>query len=211
MMEERNLFRIVTSSAMLGIVGCGASGGEVPTAPALHGDAPEEIVADRGGETTVVTVPIRGSWENTESPPSASPPAGCQVHIETTQVGQATHLGRFTGRGQTCVTSQVLSDDPPFWTHDPAPPYGVMGFENEMVWMAANGDELWLRPNGGVFVLSMSTFAASVEGWLTVAGGTGRFEGATGRLEVRGGREAGEDGDRLSYEGEITLRRGTAG
>lgn len=207
-MQHHSLFRTVSSSAILALAGCGGSMGQQPTAPPLKGDAVEDVMANRREGAALVTIPIRGTWSNTESPPSVDPPPGCLVHIHTTQTGNATHLGRFTGNGETCVTSQTPSEDPPFWNHDPAPPYGIMEFENEMVWTAADGDELWLRPNGGVFVMSLSNGAASVEGWLTVAGGNGRFEGATGRLEVTGGRGAGEPGDRLSYEGEITVRRG---
>lgn len=199
------------------LAGCaGAPSAEDVTAPAssvevalADGRGSERMDGWRGREE-MVTVPIRGVWANTESPPSANPPAGCLIHIETRQTGHATHLGRFDGVGRTCVTSQVQADSPPFWDHDPAPPYGVMDFANEMVWTAANGDELWLRPNGGVFVLSFANGAASVRGHLTIAGGTGRFEGATGRLEVTGGREAGEPGDRLEYEGDITMRPGAA-
>jgi hypothetical protein len=155
----------------------------------------------------MVTVPIRGTWDNTESAPSATPPEGCVVYIETSQTGNATHMGRFTGRGATCAKPRGEPvETPPFWEGEPAPPYVVMDFTNEMVWTAANGDELWLRPNGGVFVMSGSNGAASVQARITIAGGTGRFEGATGTMIVSGGRGPGEPGDHLEYEGEIAMR-----
>lgn len=194
---------------MIVLVGCGVTPTDEATGVA---ELAERTTANQLGSNgmKMVTVPIRGVWDNTESAPSANPPAGCLVHIETTQTGHASHVGRFTGTGETCVTSQTPTDSPPFWDHEPAPPYGVMDFTNAMVWRAADGDELWLRPNGGVFVLSLATGAASVRGQLTIAGGTGRFEGATGRMDVTGGREAGEPGDHLEYEGEITMRPGSA-
>jgi len=174
------------------------------TGPVAHVAGPASSVH---GEGAMVTVPIKGTWDNAESPPVANPPAGCLLAIETTQTGNATHLGQFTGAGGTCVTGQDGPlQTPPFWDHAAAPPYLVMDFTNEMVWTAANGDQLWLRPNGGVFVMSGSNGATSVRGHLTIAGGTGRFEGASGEMSVTGGREAGEPGDHLEYEGEITLR-----
>ena len=187
------------------LASCGGNTAQLPTEPALSMD---RSLTERQERRTMVTLPMRGTWDNSESPPVANPPAGCLVKIETAQTGNATHLGRFTGEGSTCVTTQTPSESPPFWDHDPAPPYGVMDFENEMKWTAANGDELWLKPNSGVFVLSMASGAASVRGWLTIAGGTGRFTGATGRLEVTGGRSAGEPADHLEYDGEITMRPG---
>ncbi len=155
---------------------------------------------------------IKGTWDNTESPPSPSPPAGCAVHITTSQVGRATQIGPFTGTGSTCGNPLgPPTDSPPFWTHDPAPPYFVADFTNQMVWTAANGDELWLRPNHGVFVQSLSNGAVSVQGRLTIAGGTGRFEGGTGWMDVTGGRASGEPGDHLQYEGELQLPTGPQG
>jgi hypothetical protein len=197
-------------SRLLGILvvaGCGASADGPVLGPELGDDG--AAAARRGGKS-MVTVPIRGTWDNEELGLSATPPAGCMVFLETAQTGNASHLGRFSGRGGTCVTTQQQTDSPPFWDHEPAPPYALMDFTNEMAWTAANGDELWLRPNGGVFVMSLANGAASVRGQLTIAGGTGRFEGATGTLAVSGGRQAGEPGDHLSYEGEISLRPGAA-
>ena len=149
------------------------------------------------------TVPLRGWWSNTESPPVAT--ADCVVRITTQQAGRATHLGRFTGEGATCANPTGEVEEPPFWDHDPAPPYVIMDFTNEMTWRAANGDRLHLSPNSGVFVMSLTNGAASVRGSLTVSGGTGRFAGARGTVEVTGGREPGAPGDKLQFDGEITL------
>ncbi|MGE0554625.1 MAG: hypothetical protein AB7R55_14450 [Gemmatimonadales bacterium] len=187
------------------LLGCAS----IPAEPTDPRSTDLTLDAHRRRISRMVTVPIRGSWDNTESPPVAEPPAGCTVYFETSQVGRATQLGEFTGTGHTCANlAGPPVPEPPFWDHDPAPPYLVMTFTNEMVWVAANGDELWLRPNGGDFVMSGSNGAASIRASLTVAGGTGRFEGATGSMTVRGGRGPGAPGDRLQFEGSITLKRG---
>jgi hypothetical protein len=108
--------------------------------------------------------------------------AGCLVYIETSQTGNATHLGHFTGRGATCATSGGEPvDTPPFWDGEPALPYVVLDFTNEMVWTAANGDELWLRPNGGVFVASASNGATTC---------TGTSQSRAGPVASRGHRAA---------------------
>jgi len=205
----RTVIRDAAATALLVVLAaCTVRPGDEPLGPGATGEIVESISAR--GARAMVTVPIRGIWDNTESPPAANPPAGCLIHIETSQTGHASHVGRFSGTGATCVTSQTQTDGPPFWDRDPAPPYAVMEFTNEMVWTAANGDELWLRPNGGLFVFSLSNGAASVRGRLTVAGGMGRFEGASGWMDVRGGRSPGEPADHLEYEGEITLKAGPA-
>jgi hypothetical protein len=53
-----------------------------------------------------------------------------------------------------------------------------------MTWTAANGDQLFLSPNEGVFVQSLTDGTSSSQGFLTISGGTGRFEGATGSVDV---------------------------
>lgn len=202
-MLKSPLLRSSTWTATLVLLaGCD---GEAPTGP-VH-----DTVITTGAMSPMVTKPIKGTWDNTESPPTADPPDGCIVHIETSQAGNATHLGRFEGTGATCATSAEVTESPPFWDHKPAPPYFVADFTNEMVWVAANGDELWLRPNGGVFVQSLANGAASVRAQITIAGGTGRFVDASGWMSVTGGREPGEPGDHLLYEGEITLKSGARG
>lgn len=182
-----------------------------PAAEAPFARAPDLRMTIHQQEGVMVTVPIRGTWDNTESPPATAPPEGCLLYITTSQTGEATHIGTFHGNGATCATNVHPEDEPaPFWDHDPAPPYLIADFTNEMTWVAANGDELWLRPNGGVFVQSLSNGAASLRGHLNIAGGTGRFAGASGSLSVTGGREPGEPGDHLEYEGEITMNAGAA-
>lgn len=157
-------------------------------------------------------VTLKGSWDNTELPAVGEPPAGCTFFFPTSQVGRATHLGNFRGTGATCGNPQgPPTETPPFWDHEPAPPYLVADFTNEMVWTAANGDELWLRPNEGVFVQSVVTMEATVRGTLRIAGGTGRFQGASGTLAVTGGRESGETGDHLEFSGPIDLIPGSRG
>lgn len=206
MLTERSRFDTLLF-AIIAAAGCGSPAtGPFDGADRAHAGP----AAALQGATPMVTLPIRGTWDNEELGLSSSPPAGCVLFLETAQTGQASHIGRFSGRGGTCVTTQQQTDSPPFWDHDPAPPYALMDFTNEMVWTAANGNELWLRPNGGVFVMSLANGAASVRGHLAIAGGTGRFEGATGRLVATGGRGPGEPGDHLTYDGEISLRPGPA-
>lgn len=177
----------------------------------LASDPARRATANRGGGMVMVTVPIHGTWDNAESPPAAEPPEGCLAYIATSQVGQAAHIGSFQGTGATCVTRVHPEGEPaPFWDHDPAPPYMIADFTNQMTWVAADGDELWLRPNGGVFVQSLSNGATAVRGRLTIAGGTGRFAGASGWMDVTGGRGPGEPGDHLEYRGAITMGTGSA-
>ncbi len=146
---------------------------------------------------------LTGHWINAEDPPT--PLDGCVLHFTTSQTGESTHLGAFTGTGATCIPAPPQQlDDPPHFFYDPAPPYFVAAFENEMVWTVASGDELWLSPNAGVFVQSLATGQVSVLGTLQVSGGTGRFDGASGELDVR---SASEDGLRLDFDGVVRLER----
>lgn len=194
------------AGALILLAACGPEA----SAPLASSRARRMTANDEGG-TVMVTVPIHGTWDNTESPPAAEPPEGCLVYVATSQVGQAAHMGSFQGTGGTCVTRVHPEGEPvPFWDHDPAPPYMIADFTNQMTWVAADGDELWLRPNTGLFVQSLSNGAAAVRGRLTIAGGTGRFAEASGWMDVTGGRGPGEPGDHLEYEGEITMRAGAA-
>jgi hypothetical protein len=146
-------------------------------------------------------VSIRGYWINAEDPPS--PREGCVLHFTTSQRGEASHFGAFTGTGATCIASPPgETDEPPHFFYDDAPPYFVAAFTNEMVWTNEQGHALRLEPNEGVFVQSLSTQQVSVLGTLRVAGGTGRWRGASGELTVR---SATEDGLRLEIEGRIRL------
>ncbi|MGD8873485.1 MAG: hypothetical protein PVJ80_18065 [Gemmatimonadota bacterium] len=157
----------------------------------------------------MVTLPTRGSWVSSESPPSAPPPAGCVLHIETAQDGEATVLGPFTGTGETCVTdAQPSMDTPDIWDQAPAPPYLVAKFDSHMTWVTASGDELHVAASGADFVQSQANGATAVSGVLSIEGGTGRFEGASGELSVSGGRGPGEPGDEISFEGDVTVERG---
>ena len=156
----------------------------------------------------MVTLPIRGSWVGSESPPAATPPAGCLIHIETAQEGDATVLGPFTGTGETCVVDAQPSPDAPIWDHEPAPPYLVAKFDSRMTWVTAGGDELYVTASRADFIQSQANGATTVRGILAIEGGTGRFEGASGEMSVSGGRGPGEPGAVLAFEGDITLQRG---
>ena len=158
-----------------------------------------------GPRNGAITLPLSGSWESSESPPSATPPAGCLLYIETAQSGNASVIGDFAGTGATCVTAAQPSDTPPLWDHAPAPPYLVAKFDSQMTWVTDAGDELWVTASSADFVQSQANGATTVSGVLTIGGGTGRYEGASGEMAVSGGRGPGEPGDVLSFDGEIRL------
>jgi hypothetical protein len=71
-------------------------------------------------------------------------------------VGNATHLGNFTRREHLFINNDGFT------------------FQGDMVFSAANGDELWLDFTG------MFISATDAIGGYTFTGGTGRFDDATG-------------------------------
>lgn len=148
-------------------------------------------------------VPFKGTWINTSAPPAPpeETPADCEIYITTSQVGRATHLGDLTGSGITCGFNVRIVNDPPLNLTGGDPPFLVADFTNEMTWMAANGDQLFLSPNGGVFVQSLTDGTTSIEGFLNFNGGTGRFARATGHADVLGTGDA--NVDRLQFNGLI--------
>lgn len=163
-------------------------------------DAPE-TVSDLSASKKAV--PFRGMWVNMSSapvPPEATP-EGCAAYFTTAQTGRAAHMGHITGTGATCASNIRFLETPPFNDTGGGPPYFVADFSNEMTWTAPNGDQLYLRPNGGTFVQSMADMSSSIRGSLTIDGGTGRFAGASGHADVIG---AGRDNvDRLRFDGWI--------
>lgn len=126
----------------------------------------------------------------TESVPDPTPPQGCELFLHTTQEGEATHLGHFTGAGSTCgFNGQFGVLEPPINPAGGPPPYFVSDFTIEQTYTAANGDEL-LVSGQGILVQSLTDGSAGFVGGGTLDGGTGRFEGATGVFDIEGIRGA---------------------
>lgn len=149
-------------------------------------------------------VPLKGTWINTASPPTPpeETPAGCEAYFMTSQVGRATHLGKFTGRGSTCAVNIRIVEDPPFNFTGGAPPFFVADFTAAQTWTAANGDRLFIaNSSGGVFVQSLVDGTSSIQAALIFNGGSGRFEGATGQAHVLGTGDI--NVDRLQFDGLI--------
>ncbi|MGH3133686.1 MAG: hypothetical protein ACRDNY_08110 [Gaiellaceae bacterium] len=127
--------------------------------------------------------PFKGGWLSAETVQDAAPP-GCEVFLTTTQAGNATHMGRFTGTGVTCGFDIRVVADPPFNLSGGAPPFLVVDFTVEQTWTAADGSTLtWATPDG-VFVQSLSDGSASSMGTMDIMGGSGRFAGATGQAMI---------------------------
>ncbi|HZD22186.1 MAG TPA: hypothetical protein VE569_02120 [Acidimicrobiia bacterium] len=126
--------------------------------------------------------PFQGTWLNGETP--SQPPAGCEVFIITTQIGNASHLGRFTGNGETCGFNIRVVEDPPFNLSGGEPPFLVADFTVEQTWTAANGDTLTWLATDGVFVQSLSGGTSSSMGTMIITGGSGRFTEASGQTTV---------------------------
>lgn len=142
--------------------------------------------------------------------PVATPLPECLVgHFSSVIAGHATHLGKVSGVGSTCIMGLAPDADPPFLPPGP-PPYATGVFSNPLwVLTAANGDELWLEAFDAVVVLggvnpadgSYTSLAA--RGTHRVIGGTGRFAGATGELRTVAVNEDGQGPDHARSEGWI--------
>jgi hypothetical protein len=135
-------------------------------------------------------LPFKGSFYTT-SAFEYPPPQGCELYHESTQAGDATHLGFFTGTAAVCGFNSAIVEDPPFDFAGGAPPFFVAEGTAHGVWTAANGDTLAWNLVDHVFVTSLSDGSSSAIGTVVVTGGTGRFEGATGELQAIGNSAAG--------------------
>jgi hypothetical protein len=78
-----------------------------------------------------------------------------------TETGTATHLGKYTATGNGQFDSPIH------------------GFYEKSVYIAANGDELWLK--GDAYILSFTATECIFTMDFEIIGGTGRFDGATGK------------------------------
>lgn len=162
-----------------------------PTALANHG---------------VVTVPMHISGGYLVVSETAPPPAPCQVLLDATIEGTATHLGHFTGVGSTCVLAgwPPAADAAPPFTPPGPPPYATVLFSNpRWTLTAANGDELWLEARDAVAVFSLTDGSARARGVHGIIGGTGRFDGATGELHTEAVNADGLGPDDLESRGWI--------
>lgn len=167
----------------------------VPTATALASAA-------------VVAVPVRISGGYLVVSETAPPPAPCQVLLNATIEGTATHLGRFNGVGSTCVLAgwPPTEDAAPTFTAPGPPPYATVLFSNpRWTLTAANGDELWLEARDAVAVFSLADGSVRARGIHTIIGGTGRFGGATGELETEAVNADGQGADDFESRGWIHL------
>jgi hypothetical protein len=137
----------------------------------------------------------------------ADPPAGCIVYFTSVITGTATHLGRFSGAGSTCVTDVVQPDpDPPFVPSGP-PPYFTATFTNPLWTLTgANGDQIRIESTRAVAVISLVDGSLKGVGAQRILGGTGRFRGATGEAEVGAVNDDGEGPDDFRGDGWIRYR-----
>lgn len=188
---------------VLAALGC--SDGLGPDAAATNGVAAVEEGV--GPATAHVPRPmtIRGTVALVS--PVIPPPTPCFQKIGSELAGLATHMGRFTGIGSTCIltdlTTATPDPDPPFTPAGP-PPYLTAEFTNpSWVLTAANGDELWLRADDAVAVISGVDGSLHAEGTHEIVGGTGRFAGATGRLHTVALNDDGVGPDDFHSEGWI--------
>jgi hypothetical protein len=138
-----------------------------------------------------------------------APLAECPIgHFKSVIMGHATHLGKFSGVGSTCISTLEPDADPPFLPPGP-PPYFTASFSNpRWVLTAASGDELWLEATDAVAVFgvnpqdgSFTSLAARGTHW--IVGGAGRFAGATGELQTMAVNEDAQGPDDVRSEGWI--------
>lgn len=140
--------------------------------------------------------------------PVDSPLPQCIGHFRSVLEGRATHLGKFSGVGSTCILTAEPDADPPILPPGP-PPYVTARFSNPLwVLEAANGDELWLEAADAVAVLGVnpadgSYTSLAARGTHRIIGGTGRFATASGELRTMAVNEDGQGPDDARSEGWI--------
>jgi hypothetical protein len=172
-----------------GFVATGAPAGPAAGAPAASAKRlPWHIAA------TVATTP-------------AEAPEGCIAYLTSVIEGTATHAGRISGTGSTCIIDQIAPDpNPPFLPAGP-PPYVTAQFTNPLWTLTtASGDEIWTEGVDAVAVISLADGSLAARGTQRIIGGTGRFEGATGEAQVGGVNDDGQGPDDLSGRGWIQFR-----
>ena len=175
-------------------IGAGSTATSAPAGPAAdaqpasHRRLPWHIAA------TVATTP-------------AQPPAGCLAYWTSVIEGTATHAGRVSGVGSTCVTGQIAPDlNPPFVPAGP-PPYVTAQFTNpRWTLTTARGDEIWIENVDAVAVISLTDGSLTATGTQRIIGGTGRFERATGEAQIAAANDDGQGPDEFSGRGWIQFR-----
>jgi len=187
--------RLFVLPLVAGLASCSQS----PAAPTI------ESAVGAGGQVSSQQLPwlIQATVATTPAPP----PAGCLAYFTSVIEGTATHLGRFTGTGSTCITDQVAPDpSPPFTPAGPGP-YATAQFTNpRWTLVAANGDELWLEAPEAVGVFSLANMAFKAQGRQVIVGGTGRFDNATGEAQVGALNDGTQPADDFSGRGWIRFR-----
>ena len=186
----------------LALVACSA---EAPIPTGTTDEAITTLAADRPAPGQRA---FRMRFRVTFVAPVVPPPAPCLTLVRTTLEGHATHLGRFTGTGSTCIlvdlANPTVDPDPPFTAPGPAP-YVTAPFTNpRWTLTAANGDQLWMRSDDAVAVLSATDRSLRAAGTTLVVGGTGRFVQARGVLQTSAVNEDGLGPDDATSTGWIT-------
>lgn len=179
----------------------------LPTSSAPPEAARAEVLAAITPEP--VTRPMTMRLTVTLQGPVPAPSPECLIaHQSSVLEGYATHLGHFRGTGSTCILSVVPDPDPPFLPAGP-PPYFTAPFTNPLwVLTAADGDELWLKADDAVAVLTFnpddgSETSLRARGTHHIIGGTGRFARATGELQTTAVNEDGQGPDEARSVGWI--------
>ncbi|MEN8375356.1 MAG: hypothetical protein ABFS34_07905 [Gemmatimonadota bacterium] len=162
---------------------------------------PDAAPHDEAGQVVATShvpgpLPFMGTVRATEQVPGA-PTDDCDLVLHTVLEGELTHLGSFTGVGETCGFNVRPNEEelPEEFPDDPGigpPLYLVIDFTLVQTYTAADGDVLEVS---GVGVRAQGQFGAALVGNGIVEGGTGRFAGATGEFDVFGvNGEVGYDG-----------------
>jgi len=169
---------------LLVVTGALLSGGcDTPTGVEHDGDAGavalDPITSGVTGPPEGVTLPWHMQYQVALVGDVVPPTSGCLFEHDVVIEGEATHLGKLSGTGITCVTNAVVPDpDPPF-VPSGSPPYVRLELTNQWTLTASNGDELWIEGNA-VSVISLVDGSTHLEGSSAFVGGTGRFGSATG-------------------------------
>jgi hypothetical protein len=192
----RIAFSLPVTALAAGALACGNS----PIAPDVAGLAPTDALS-------VSAEQLPWSIEATVATTPTAPPPGCIAFFTSVIEGTATHAGRFSGPGSTCVVDQIAPDpDPPFLPAGP-PPYFTAQFTNPLWTLtAANDDEIWLESVDAVAVISLTDGSLAARGTQRIIGGTGRFEGATGEAQVGAVNDDGQGPDDFSGRGWIRFK-----
>ena len=144
--------------------------------------APEPVVASdlaiAAARAVSPGVPFKGKGFTTLESLAPDPSCGAPPRFLNQQVGEgtATHLGAFTVHFRFCVDATDLLDDGQLTEGESIPYDQGLG-----VFVAANGDELYMKVEGEVLPSQDPDFDFQFQDSFEFDGGTGRFEGASGQ------------------------------